>query len=384
MSEIDPDIGAAWHAASREQPPAALDERIRAAARREVGAGPGRVRAAPRWWPLAAAATVAAVAVGIVQMTPPEQVTPTAFPAAGSVAPQEPRLDALKPGDTARNRDAGTTAPPAEQRNALREEARPTAEEETSRAAHEAKAGAAGSAGSFAAPPGASAQDQKKQLQSPAQPAKDAAERDQAAKQKSELAAATTVARQNANAPSPMPAPVDRNEIQPLPASPARPLGGASSAASPMMAGAPAAPPAPAPAASPEPAPPPSPALASAPQPAPAPVSASATSSRKLAAQPPPSAQGRIAESASTAPPEVASNADALGKKVASADADKAAPERRKDAAPLAPDEWIKRIRRLIADGRNDDAARELAAFRRDYKDRAEALLPSDLRAFKP
>jgi hypothetical protein len=38
----------------------------------------------------------------------------------------------------------------------------------------------------------------------------------------------------------------------------------------------------------------------------------------------------------------------------------------------------------LIADGKNEDAARELAAFRREYKDRAEALLPSDLRTFRP
>src|ERR1700719_2580398 len=76
MSEIDPELDATWRATSREQPPAALDDAIRAAARREVGAKPGGFGAAPRWWPLAAAATVTAIAVGIVQMTPPEQVTP--------------------------------------------------------------------------------------------------------------------------------------------------------------------------------------------------------------------------------------------------------------------------------------------------------------------
>ena len=64
--------------------------------------------------------------------------------------------------------------------------------------------------------------------------------------------------------------------------------------------------------------------------------------------------------------------------------ADKVTAERRKDMAPLAPDEWIKRIRRLIAEGRNEDAARELLAFRREYKERSESLLPADLRAFKP
>jgi hypothetical protein len=38
----------------------------------------------------------------------------------------------------------------------------------------------------------------------------------------------------------------------------------------------------------------------------------------------------------------------------------------------------------LIAEGRNEDAARELLAFRREYRERSESLLPSDLRAFKP
>src|SRR5437868_5740465 len=71
MSEIDPELDATWRAASREQPPTALDDAIRAAARREVGAKPGGFGAAPRWWPLATAATVAAIAVGIAQMTPP-------------------------------------------------------------------------------------------------------------------------------------------------------------------------------------------------------------------------------------------------------------------------------------------------------------------------
>src|SRR6266404_727178 len=86
MSEIDPELDATWRAASREQPPAALDDAIRAAARREVGARPGGLRGAPRWLPFAAAATVAAIAVGIFQMTPPERVTPPAIPAAPHTA----------------------------------------------------------------------------------------------------------------------------------------------------------------------------------------------------------------------------------------------------------------------------------------------------------
>ncbi|MDQ6923875.1 MAG: hypothetical protein M3Z74_06855, partial [Pseudomonadota bacterium] len=132
--------------------------------------------------------------------------------------------------------------------------------------------------------------------------------------------------------------------------------------------------------------PPPAPASAA----APAPMMAE----RKLAAQS--SATGalpdnRLGKSADdiaggnmgNAEPAPAQNANALEKRKADM-ADKATLERRKDSAPLAPDEWIKRIRRLIAEGKNKDAARELLAFRREYRERSETLLPGDLRAFKP
>jgi len=78
----DPDVEAAWRAASREQPPPALDAAITAAARRAVGAGPKHLDAPRTWWPIAAAAVVAVVAIGIVEMTPPEEVAPTLMPAA--------------------------------------------------------------------------------------------------------------------------------------------------------------------------------------------------------------------------------------------------------------------------------------------------------------
>ena len=58
---------------------------------------------------------------------------------------------------------------------------------------------------------------------------------------------------------------------------------------------------------------------------------------------------------------------------------------RAKDAAPPRPaDEWIKLIRRLRAEGKTDEAAKELAAFRAAYKERADELLPADLRTAKP
>ena len=62
--------------------------------------------------------------------------------------------------------------------------------------------------------------------------------------------------------------------------------------------------------------------------------------------------------------------------KVATADDTKA-----KEAAARGVEEWIKRIRDLKNAGRQDEAAKELAAFRNEYGERADALLPADLRA---
>src|ERR1700693_4787387 len=128
MSEIDPELDATWRAARREQPPAALHAAMRAAARREVGARPGGLSAAPRWLPFAAAATVAAIAVGIVQMTPPEQVTPAAIPAATDTASdsarREAKADTEKPSvDRPQRQEPSVAAAPKAQRDA----AKPTA-----------------------------------------------------------------------------------------------------------------------------------------------------------------------------------------------------------------------------------------------------------------
>jgi hypothetical protein len=49
-------------------------------------------------------------------------------------------------------------------------------------------------------------------------------------------------------------------------------------------------------------------------------------------------------------------------------------------AAPRGVDEWIKLIRDLRSEGRFDEASKELAAFRDAYGERADALLPADLR----
>jgi hypothetical protein len=376
MSEIDPDLSARWRAASDEKPPAALDDAIRAAARREVGAKPGGFRATPRWWPLAAAATVAVLAVGIIQMTPPEQVAPASFPPTTDTVRRDVKADADKRIENSQKPDAVAAAPPRLQSDMLREEVKPVAKEQRSRASDEKAPRAGARVGGFAAAPAAQFQEKKSMPPSPAQRIEDAPDRDHALKQKTELAAASSVARQNPNVASPPPASAPRNELQAFPAAPVPAEAVASNAPKPVEAAAP----------------PPAPATTS---PLPA------VAARKLAAQSSETGAssdnragtsvGSIASNrggssarndAGNAEPVPAKDAAALGK-VTAAEADKAAPERRKDAAPLAPDEWIKRIRRLIAEGRNEDAARELTAFRREYKERSDSLLPSDLRTFR-
>jgi len=80
MLPRDARVADAWRAASAEEPPPALDAAILAAARRAIGAGPRRGavpearRAGRRWWPLAAAATVGAIAAGLLQLAPPERL----------------------------------------------------------------------------------------------------------------------------------------------------------------------------------------------------------------------------------------------------------------------------------------------------------------------
>ena len=79
--ERDPPLERAWRAHSRETPSAELDRAILAAAHRAVGSGPQDASKAiaeatrpQRWWmPLAAAATIGVVAIGILQLTSPEQ-----------------------------------------------------------------------------------------------------------------------------------------------------------------------------------------------------------------------------------------------------------------------------------------------------------------------
>lgn len=89
---------------------------------------------------------------------------------------------------------------------------------------------------------------------------------------------------------------------------------------------------------------------------------------------------------AATAPREaaVAARTAPLAKVAAEGTAaDGAAPARAASPPTLPVAEWIALIRKLRADGRLDDAARELVAFRTAHPDH-ERLLPPDLRDWRP
>jgi hypothetical protein len=193
----------------------------------------------------------------------------------------------------------------------------------------------------------------------------EASERDQDLKRKAELAAAASAARPNAAVSNPPASPAARNELQPFPATPAPAESQVSNASPPMAV--------PEPTSAPAGVPPPAPAVAA------RKLAAQSSATGALSGNNAGSSAGKIAGSAEPAP---AQDAAALEKR-APGTVDKVTAERRKDIAPLAPDEWIKRIRRLIAEGKNDDAVKELVVFRREYKERAETLLPADLRAFR-
>jgi hypothetical protein len=311
----DPDVDTAWRAASRDQPPPALDSAITAAARRAVGAGPKSPHAPRAWWPVAAAAVVAVVAIGIVEMTPPEQIAPRELaPAAQAPAPTaEPAARQ----DTLRDEHAPATAiepqpvPPRRVEAPRKvERAAPPIRGDVPAAAPEATPEAASDATRQRASGGAR-EGAKPGVPFPASP--------------SDASPAMSAA-----AP-----PVDRFTAVP-PAAKAR-----QDALPPASAG---------------------------PPPSPAPF---AEDERKTSA----GAAGALAARREAAP----SNAQpALAKRAQDSAVAQDVPE------PRTVDEWVRLIRRLKADGRNDLAAKELAAFRARYQERADALLPADLREVKP
>jgi hypothetical protein len=120
--ERDPAVERAWRAHSREAPSPELDRAILAAAHRAVGSGPREASKAEatrpqRWWmPLAAAAMIGVVAIGILQLTSPEQslVAPNERVAAVAQRAVEEKLPAPAGDQSVSNaikeRDAPATA----------------------------------------------------------------------------------------------------------------------------------------------------------------------------------------------------------------------------------------------------------------------------------
>jgi len=310
--KLDEKTNSAWREASREQPPPAIDAALHAAARRAVQAGPARSRHMQSW-PLMAAAIVAFLAIGILQLTPPEEVTPGAerdatvrSPAprrvepASATAPAAPVLDAAAPSAT-------------DQRSEMKADAI-----RSERAAERKKA---------QAPEPASAVDSLNERQTRAN-ADTAQAPSRADANKLDAAASKVPAAPGAGPASPPPAP------EPFPSAP------------PVTGSAPAA-------------------AGTAQETLPARRGAGALSSASAGAVNAPAKTERAAEQA-PAPMALA----------------KSAATEAKDA-PKPPDEWIKLIRRLRSEGHNDEALRELTAFRAAYKERAEELLPADLRSLQ-
>lgn len=392
MSEIDRQLDAAWRAASREQPPEALDASIRAAARRAVAAGPGKPKSAS-WWrakthwaPLAAAAAVAVIAVGILQLTPPEQLTPGLIadrsistrgvemdsrkPSSPSTIAEPARRDAALVADQlSRERDEDGARKRLEQASASMQSPSNTIPEKK-QSAVEAAGAAAPAERQLAAVP-EQARSMKPQMPSGETAAVAArgeplqaptAERAQSAKLKKDEGESPAKLASSEPFPAAMGPARTAEQMAATPPPPAGKEPFPAAAPAQIGSAAPVAPPAPRseafPAAGPQ-----DKAAANVPGPA--------TPMREA---PSPQVAGALASRAEP----LRSQAVGLAK-VATADQ----PRTKDAAAPRPADEWIKLIRRLRSEGKTEEAAKELAAFRAAYKERADELLPVDLREAK-
>ena len=388
--ERDPQLDAAWREHSSEMPPATLDAAILAAAHRAVGSKPTcstpqdaggsasetglHTRAATgpqRWWmPLAAAATIGAVALGILQTAPQDQSV---------VAPSATDM-----------RSVPTAVPPRAMSTVASEVAPPVAPP----------------AAPPAAPPVAPA------MAPPARDKLDAVDRKDAPLGERGAAAPSTPMPVPAAAPVPraMPPAAPANVIAEAPATSANATAAAPATSAGKIAARraeadaapfPSAPP-PAPAAAPQPFPaekknefadamapqrqrasdaPQKQQASEAPQRQQA-SEATAPRQKQAAESPPPARMAAASDearerSAAAAPSSFASGAAApgtvaLAKTASSADS---------SAKAIDIDGWIVRIRKLHDEGKLADAAKELVALRAAVPD-ADRRLPPELRAW--
>jgi hypothetical protein len=350
----DPRFDAAWRAASNEEPPAALDAAILAAARREAGAGPRSARAQMamdtrrRWWPLAAAATVAAVAVGVLELVTPDQLS-------------APSLDSTTVTDmpTREAKPAPNAVPPA----AREEAAKPSASNS-----------AASARGAFGAAQqeNSAAGDATRPIGGPRQEASGARPTPREDVAKASASAQRPAPRIESQRPAPpieaqRPAPsIEAQRIpSPFPAAPATSQPSADAISQPSAA------------ANVQPS-------ARASEATSVPEVPSASARARAAAAPAPMAAPAPPAPAPAMAGAVSERPTPLAKTLAgSAQADQAAEARIKDRPTLSVADWIALIRRLRAEGKTTEAAKELAAFRTAHADH-EKLLPPDLRDWHP
>lgn len=366
LPQRDPALERAWREHSREMPPPALDNAILAAAHRAAGsrpqaALPAEATSPQRWWmPLAAAATIGAVVIGIMQTMPADtnlatsEVAPTAkltapTPAAThNEAASPPAKSARDAATTAASKqDAAPATSPSAASSGRATEAEPTSPPMPVPAPIAQKAAPASSP---VTPPVAADTD--------VAPAR---KREAANSERSPIAMAPPP-------PPPSPAPLPGSTMRapepfpaatPPPSAPSAPEGVRAQAAEPGRANdaasrlaetdarkdapaerrqAPAAPPAAAP----------------------------ALAGRMMQAPMP-------ASSATMAPRDELGTA-AAAKPLAKTTANQDAQTKARD-----PDAWIARIRKLRDEGSTADALRELREFRDAVPD-AERRLPADLR----
>ncbi len=400
----DDALAKAWRARSQDLPPPALDATILAAAHRAVGSGPrnagkqAREATRPqRWWmPLAAAATIGVVAIGILQIAPQAPVDIVVGERAEvasrvvPVVPAAPAKDAAPGNVAAKLKETAPATSIAPARSAEPATAAPSIAER----APVAQANQAAAVAPAPAPPAAAALADARRQNAAAlsMPAPEPFPADPLPRK----ADAPTTARQNARkdaeeakrAPAPSEDTATRSDDR-APSAPASTQSAvpASTPTVPHVAAAPPAPlaaPAPAPMVAQVPAPPaarpPAPSMLA---PAPMKKESMAEASGSLATAP--GAAGAAKPATTTREREAARD------ETNARNAPAASPElARSNLSPAEwqtlardPDAWIARLRKLRAEGRVAEAVAELREFRRYVPD-AETRLPADLRQWVP
>ncbi|MFO1311005.1 MAG: hypothetical protein U1F41_02960 [Burkholderiales bacterium] len=330
MTERDPKLEEALRAHLREAPPPALDAKILAAAHRAVESGPrkaGPEATRPqRWWmPLAAAAAIGVIAIGIVQQMP-----------------KEPAIDATSLTNTTTNAPAPAPSPKIAEKTASAAEGTPAPEVAPSQPAP------------AAIPPPAPA------------PARDALAPSKKQKE-AEMSRGTAPTEAPVSAPSPAPAPPASSgllasrenkamaEPAPFPASPPppQPLQKTESAAADIKRDEPREA-----------------------QVADARKDALANRQAAAGAAAPPAAAPPASTSSFAARTRSQESVGALAQQTAKLGSEY-------DSLARDPDAWIVRIRKLRDEGNSAQAVRELREFRALVPD-AEKRLPPDLKSLQP